>query len=111
MRRAAWAVGCVAIAVVIAVAFYAAFRVAQYRRLPHRGEMTAACQAGRVTADGAPTSAGTPRCQRYFAELDGIHRTAVTQTAISGLLAGFILLVLRFRVRQLAGPARPSDPP
>jgi hypothetical protein len=107
MRRSLWAVGCVAVGVVVAVGWWGAFRALQFGHLPLVAEMTAACPAAGSAA--APTVDGlvvTPEsCARYFDQLDQFRRLGVSQGVISGAVVAYLLLVWRFRRRPLPRPS------
>jgi hypothetical protein len=107
MRKAWWTSACLGAAILVALGFFAAYWVAEHRMLPRLAEMTAACGRGSAAAPSvAATRPPDARCRAYFADVELFRRTALTQTAITGLVAAFVLLVLRFRVRPLRGPAR-----
>ncbi len=104
MRRAGWAAACVLAGACVAAGFAFAARVAVLRQLPHLAEMEAACGPGVAEAWLAPAFATAATCREYFADVRLVHRTAMTESVVAGLIAAFILLVLRFRVRPLGSP-------
>lgn len=108
MRTTRWAVACVVGGLLVAATLYAVFWVGAYRRLPHLQRMELECRpAGQANAV-TPTALATARCKAYFADLHVFGRTAKIQTAITAVLAAYVLLVLRFRVRPLSAAGRPK---
>jgi hypothetical protein len=102
MKKVGWAVACVAAGALVALVFYGAFRLLEYRSLPHVGEMKAACGiGGAVPPPVIPAYATPAKCREFFNDVWIFHRPRLIGTAITGLLAAFIFLVLRFRVRPL----------
>ncbi len=99
MRKLTWALACIVAGAAVAAGFAALFWRAVYVRLPHLAEMKAACAPGGLAT--APAYVTAAKCEAYFANVQVIVRSSLLQSAITGLLAAFILLVLRFRVRPL----------
>ena len=110
MRRVLWVAACVAAGGLLALGLYGAFRAAALDRLPHLGEMRAACGAGAAAAS-APPHATPAKCAAYFADVHTFHRSAVIQTVLTGLIAAFVFLVLRLRVYPLVGGRRAGPAP
>ncbi len=99
MKKLLWALACIVAGAGVAAGFAALFWRSVYTRLPHLAEMKAACAPGGLAA--APAYVTAAKCQAYFADVKVIVGSAFLRSVITGLLAAFILLVLRFRVRPL----------
>jgi hypothetical protein len=97
MRRLWWALACVVAGLCAGAGFYAGFWLLMVRRFPLLAEMRAGCGMGGAAAS-APAYATAAKCQAYFADLGTLLRVIATDCVITGLLAAFVLLVLRFRV-------------
>lgn len=101
-RRLCWAAACVAVGAGVGLLSYLGFLAWVGPLIPNVQTVTAACGGGGAPPPASAPAFATPaRCQEYLADLALVYRPAALMSAITAVIAAFVLLVLRFRVRPL----------